>query len=134
MSQACVGRRDRILDWMHNRLAPAIISRRHDQKRTPVCVRAHRSGKLHEKIYRVVIFTPLLWRSESQQGRQQRRTVWQARAFLIYDLDALPFQHSDIGRLSKTIETAMFDNEQARLDHFQDETKTGNLARRTPDS
>src|SRR6187397_644457 len=71
---------------------------------------------------------------EGQQRFEQRRTVRQARAFLVDDFDLFTFEDSDVGIFAEAVKTAMLDYKQTRFDVLDHEAEAGNFARRSPDS
>src|SRR6185295_13343032 len=124
------GRHYGIENRVHDRIAPLLGFVRHYQQRAALSVRAHRGCHLHEPVHMRLRLFPA---GESAQRFKQVGTVREALALLVDDLHLLAFQDGDVCELAKAGGATMLDDEQTRLDIFEHEAETGDLASRSPD-
>ncbi len=123
------GRHHGVRDGRHDRLAPGIAVRGHDQEGPAAPVRAHRYRDPEQHVGGIV-------RGGGGRGLdqrpQQRRMLRDVHGPWAQDLDLLTLEHGDVLELRRVLARAVLDHHQARSEHLEHEAEAGYRPRGSP--
>ena len=122
-------RRHGVGDRVHDRVAPLVAARGHDQQRAAAAVRAHRHRQLHEHVHRA---DPRLGGVKPQQRGEQVGAIGQRGRGFVHQLHVVAFQHRHVDVLAGLRAPMVLHDQQPRLHHLQHEAEHGDVLRGAP--